>query len=133
MILSLWVAAALAAPPAVRRLSERHYKVPESTLNEASASLNEILQTARVVPYLENDKFAGYQFLYIEKDSWFDKLGFRPKDILTQVNKVVFDNPAKGLMAFQALKNEKRWTVHLRRGKRKLKIRYDVVPASKKP
>lgn len=124
----LFVSTLLAAPatkhPGITKVSEREYVVETRAMNESAANLNVILQSARMVPYLEGKKFSGFQFLDIADDSVFKALGFRKGDVLKQVNDIVFDNPAKGFMAFQQLKDAKRWTVHVTRGKKRLKIAY---------
>lgn len=113
------------APSGIKKLSATHYEVQESALAGVQKDLNSVLQSARMVPYMEKEKFAGFLFTDIAKDSLFRALGFREKDILTQVNEVVLDNPGKGLLAFQALREAKTIQAHVRRGKKKLLLRYD--------
>lgn len=130
MVLSLLLAStvALAAPPktfpGIRKTSERRYVVEAQAVKAMEANLSAALQTARMVPHLEKGRFAGFVFQAIDDDSLFRALGFRPGDVLKRVNDVVFDNPAKGLVAFQVLKEAKRWTVHVVRKRKPLKIDY---------
>jgi type II secretory pathway component PulC len=108
--------------PGLKRLGPHRYEIAESALPELHALLPQALDTARMTPHLDGQRFAGFRFAHIAKDSPFAAMGFRTGDVLTQVNQVVLDNPAKGFVAFQLLRDAQAWTVHVRRKKRALRL-----------
>jgi general secretion pathway protein C len=129
LLAPFWIGLALAAPPkfpGVHRKSETRYVVDQAELDKQQAGFNEILQSARVVPNVENGAFNGFRFQQIDSASFLAALGFKKGDVVTQVNDVVLDNPGKGLMAFQQLKGEKEFTVWVSRGKRKIRVHYSI-------
>jgi general secretion pathway protein C len=98
----------LASPmEGVTAVSETDYQIKASVLEKSLTNLNQILQTARAVPYIEREtgKFRGFLVQTIEPDSPFAALGIKQGDVLTGVNDIVLDNPGKGLEAFQRLRN----------------------------
>jgi hypothetical protein len=117
-----------ATVPGLKRLGPHRYEIAESALPELWALLPQALQTAQMTPHLEGQRFAGFRFVHIARDSPFAAMGFRAGDVLTQINQVVLDNPAKGFVAFQLLRDSQAWTVHVRRKKRVLRLHYKVRP-----
>lgn len=108
--------------------SETNYSVRRSFLDEKLSNLNQILQTARAVPYLEpgSNRFKGFLVQSIDPDSPFSSLGIRQGDVLSGVNDIILDNPGKGLEAFTKLKNSPRVSLKIIRGGQEMELSYDV-------
>jgi general secretion pathway protein C len=118
----------LSASEGITPVSENQFLVDQNFLEKNLLNLNEILQTARAVPYLEpgTGKFKGFLVQSIENTSPFAKLGVKQGDILTGVNDVVFDNAGKSLEAFQKFRNSPKISLEIIRGGQKTTKVYDV-------
>ena len=111
-------------------VSENQFVVNQGFLEKNLLNLNEILQTARAVPYVDptSGKFRGFLIQSIDPSSPFTKLGVRQGDVLTAVNDIVLDNAGKGLEAFQKLRNSPRVSLQVLRGGQPTTMSYDVQP-----
>jgi general secretion pathway protein C len=111
-------------------VSEDKFMVNQNFLEKNILNLNEILQTARAVPYLEpgSGQFKGFLIQSMDQDSPFSKLGVRQGDILTAVNDIVLDNAGKGLEAFQRLRNSPKIDLEVIRSGQRKAISFDIKP-----
>lgn len=118
------------ATDGITPLSEDQYVVNQTFLEKNLLNLNEILQTARAVPYLEpgTGKFMGFLVQSMDDDSPFSKLGVRRGDILVGVNDIVLDNAGKGLEAFQRLRNSPKIELRYIRNGQTKSSSFDVKP-----
>lgn len=109
-------------------VSDTEYVVKQGFLEKNLLNLNEILQTARAIPYVEpgTGKFRGFLVQSIDPSSLFSQLGVRQGDILTGVNDIVLDNAGKGLEAFQKLRNSNKISLEVIRSGQKTTMNYDV-------
>lgn len=109
-------------------VSETSFVVSRRFLDEKLGNLNQILQTARAVPYIEpgSNKFRGFLVQSIDPDSPFASLGIRQGDVLTGVNDMLLDNPGKGLEAFNKLRNSPKVSLKVMRGGQEYEFSYDV-------
>lgn len=109
-------------------VSETEFSVKKDFLDKQLLNLNEILQTARAVPYVEpgSGKFKGFLIQSIEQASPFAQLGIRQGDILTGVNDIVLDNAGKGVEAFQRLRNAPTVDLKVIRGGQETSLNYKV-------
>ena len=77
-----------------------------SSLANQLKDLNNVLQTAKAVPYQDQSgKMKGFLIQTIEPESPFASLGLTQGDVLTGVNDIVLDNMGRGLEAFNRLRN----------------------------
>lgn len=109
-------------------VSESEFAVKKDFLDKQLLNLNEILQTARAVPYVEpgTGKFKGFLIQSIDASSPFAQLGIRQGDILTGVNDIVLDNAGKGLEAFQRLRGAPTVDLRVIRGGQETSMSYKV-------
>lgn len=106
---------------------EDNFSVKRNFLDEKLANLNDILQSARAVPYIDaSGNFKGFLIQSINQDSVFFDLGVRQGDILTGVNDIQLDNAGKGLEAFQRLRNSSKITLEVTRGGAQKTLTYSV-------
>ncbi len=109
-------------------VSESEFSVKRDYLDKQLLNLNDVLQTAKAVPYVDNStgKFKGFLIQSIEDTSPFKTLGMRQGDVLSAVNAIQLDNPGKGLEAFQALRGTPEITLKVIRGGQEMTISYKV-------
>jgi general secretion pathway protein C len=112
----------------INPISENKFEVSRNYLDKNLMNLNEILQTAKAVPYIEpsTNRFRGFLVQSIDPGSPFASLGVRQGDVLIGVNDIVLDNPGKGLEAFQKLKNSSRVMLRVMRGGQESELSYEV-------
>ncbi len=114
----------------IAAVSENQFVVNQGFLEKNLLNLNEILQTARAIPYVDRSsgKFRGFLIQSIDANSPFKKLGVNQGDVLTAVNDIVLDNAGKGLEAFQKLRNSPKVTLQVLRGGQPHMMSYDIKP-----
>ncbi len=112
----------------IQPVSDTEYAVKKDFLDKQLLNLNEILQTARAVPYIDQGtgKFRGFLIQSIDSNSPFSQLGIRQGDILTGVNDIVLDNAGKGLEAFQRLRSAPSVDLRVIRGGQETSLNYKV-------
>ncbi|MCB0417214.1 MAG: hypothetical protein H6617_02350 [Bdellovibrionaceae bacterium] len=107
--------------------SETEFSISKSFLDSKINDLNNILQSARAVPYVDSQGvFKGFLIQSIQQDSIFFELGIRQGDILNGVNDIKLDNPGKGLQAFQQLRNSSQVALEITRGGQSKTLNYQV-------
>jgi len=109
-------------------VSETTFAVKQNFLEKNLLNLNDILQTARAVPYIDpgTSKFRGFLIQSIDPASPFAQLGVRQGDVLTGVNDILLDNPGRGLEAFQRLRSSQKINLKIIRGGSETTLTYDV-------
>ncbi len=112
----------------ITAVSETEFVVKQGFLEKNLLNLNEILQTARAVPYIDpsSGKFRGFLVQTIDSGSPFAQLGVKQGDILTGVNDIVLDNAGKGLEAFQRLRSSPNIALEVLRGGQKTTLSFSV-------
>ena len=103
-------------------------KIIPNTLEEEQQlkDINNVLQTAKAVPYTMDNKMKGFLIQTIEPDSPFASLGLLQGDVLLSANDVVFDNLGKGVEAFQVLRNARKIDLKVLRGGQEVQLSYEV-------
>jgi len=102
------------APPtntAVDRAAERLKRDPQ-----------QLARDIQVQPVLENGRFAGVRLSSTKEAALLARAGLQPDDVLTAVNGIPLDNPARGAELAQTLQNADRATVTVRRGGRPMTL-----------
>jgi general secretion pathway protein C len=83
----------IAAPPAANESLR-------TVIGENAQKLQDII---RVAPQVDQGKVVGFRIQPGKDRATFDTLGLVPGDVVTEINGVVLDDPAKGLTVFQSL------------------------------
>jgi general secretion pathway protein C len=76
----------------------------------------QLARDIQVVPVLENGRFAGVRLSSTKEAALLTKLGLQPDDVVTAVNGIALDNPARGAELTQTLQHAERASVTVRRG-----------------
>jgi type II secretion system protein C len=65
-----------------------------------------ILNSARLVPQIVDDKTVGFKIFAISKDSLFDKIRLMNGDIIKNINGINLEDPSQGFKIYEAFQNE---------------------------
>ncbi len=85
------------SPPA-RRTTAR--PTVQELVTQNAAAFTDVV---RLQPFSPKGKLRGYKVFPGPKRQYFSSLGLRPGDLVTEINGIVLDNPAKGAQVFQDL------------------------------
>ncbi|MEE9303702.1 MAG: type II secretion system protein GspC [Thiotrichaceae bacterium] len=102
-------------------------KLPEEDLGALRDTLtnnpDRLLEIASITEAKDKDgNLTGYRLSPGKNRKMFRKLGLRPGDILTQVNGIVLDSPAKGLMVMTELSSAASIAITVKRGDQEVSI-----------
>ena len=98
-------------------------------LSKYTSDIGSILQKARMVPNIipgSGGRVDGFKFVAIEPGSIYEKLGFKPGDVIKGVNGEPVNSPTKGMELYNALKNESRLQLTVERNGRDETFKYDI-------
>lgn len=105
---------------------ENQYQIKQSFLDSQLGDLQNVLQTAKAIPAIEDGKMKGFLIQSIDENSVFASLGLGAGDVLKEVNGIVLDNAGKGLEAFSALKGSRKIELRVTRDGQEQVISYEV-------
>lgn len=97
-------AAATAASTNVVDLGDGRYRVDRAMVDSARANMGALLQSARMIPHLENDQTVGFRLVGMQRGSLLEQLGLRLGDVVMEINRVKLDSPEKALQVFQQVR-----------------------------
>lgn len=95
--------------------------------NNPSSFLNYV----RATPARQDGRFIGFRLQAGRERGALKELGLKPGDIVTAINGVVIDSPARGMQAMQALGNGDRVSVTLLRGGQEVALNLVLPSASR--
>jgi len=96
------------------------WRISKTVADHARANLSSLLQTARMVPQVENGKTVGFKLVELKNGSLLEKVGLRVGDLLVEINQLKLNSPGKALQIFQQLREAENITLGLlRNGKPK--------------
>ncbi|MEQ6340333.1 MAG: type II secretion system protein GspC [Gammaproteobacteria bacterium] len=72
----------------------------------AMSNPQSLMERVRPIPVSEGGKFIGYRFMPNEDPGFLARFGMEPNDIVTSVNGMSLDNPAKGMQVLNSLKTD---------------------------
>jgi len=87
---------------------------------EALSSPQKLLEIASPSPAIINGKFIGFRVRPGRKRQIFTQLGFRPNDIITEVNGIILDDASKGAMILGELSQASELAVTVKRGSQEI-------------
>jgi len=85
-------------------IDESRWQISKAVVDNARANLNSLLQTARMIPQVENGKTIGFKLVEMEKGSLLEQIGLRVGDVVVEINQVKLNSPEKALQIFQQLR-----------------------------
>lgn len=96
-------------------IDESRWQVSKAVASNARANLNSLLQTARMIPEINNGKTVGFKLVAIDKGSLLEKIGLRVGDLIVEINQVKLDSPEKALQIFQQVREANNITLGMMR------------------
>ena len=86
--------------------SENTFHFERVWVDEQLADFGQLLNDARVIPTKKDGK-PYFMFQYIKKESIYEQLGLKPKDIILEINGFVVDTVDKALKLLEVLQSER--------------------------
>ena len=83
------------------------------------------MNDARVIP-TKKDEQTYFMFQYIKKESIYEQLGLKPKDIILEINGFVVDTDDKALKLLEILQSEREITLMVEREGNPVKFHYYI-------
>lgn len=113
----------------VQQKGEFDFTMRRSDINKYTNDLGSILQQARMVPNIipgSGGRVDGFRFVAIQPGSIYEKLGFKPMDVIKKVNGEDVNSPTKAMELYNALKTEARIQLTVERNGREETFKYDI-------
>ncbi len=114
------------AKPAATASSRQRNAALQRYRSEVKRNPSSFLSYVRATPARRNGKFIGFRLQAGRQRGVLEELGLKPGDIVTGVNGVAIDNPAKGIEALRALGEGQDVNVTLLRGGRELSLNFTL-------
>lgn len=113
----------------VQRKGEFDFTMRRGDILKYTSDLGSILQQARMVPNIvagSGGRVDGFKFVAIQPGSIYEKLGFKPMDVIKSVNGDAVNSPTKAMELYNALKSESRIKLTVERNGRDEQFSYDI-------
>lgn len=113
----------------VQQKGEFEFTMRRGDINKYTSDLGSILQQARMVPNIvpgSGGRVDGFRFVAIQPNSIYEKLGFKPMDVIKKVNGEEINSPTKAMELYNALKSENRLQLTVERNGRDENFKYDI-------
>lgn len=113
----------------VQKKGEFDFTMRRGDIAKYTADLGSILQQARMVPNIvpgSGGRVDGFRFVAIQPNSIYEKLGFKPMDVIKKVNGEDISSPTKAMELYNALKSEGRISLTVERNGREENFKYDI-------
>lgn len=114
----------------VQRKGEFEFSMRRSEVLKYTADLGTVLQQARMIPNIipgSGGRVDGFRFVAIQPNSIYEKLGFKPMDVIRTVNGEPVNSPTKAMELYNALKQEGRFSIGVERNGREESFKYDIT------
>jgi len=110
----------------VRKVSANRFLVNREEVNQAVGNINEFMTQARLKPYFEGGKPAGFSVSEIQRGSLIERLGLRHNDIIRKVNGQVLTKPEEIFYVYSQLLQDSTIEVEIQRGGRVEVFQYEI-------
>ncbi|MBD1400488.1 type II secretion system protein GspC [Pelovirga terrestris] len=85
-------------------MGEGRFRVDRGMVDSARSNMGALLQSARMIPHMENGQTTGFRLVGMQRGSLLEQLGLRLGDVLVEINQVKLDSPEKALQIFQQVR-----------------------------
>ncbi len=110
----------------IKALDGNNFEVPRSEVDRAINNLNDIAMQARLVPAFKDGNPEGFKLFSIRPDSLYSKIGIQNGDVITRINGLDMNDPAKALEVYTKLKDAPRIDVDIDRNGSPVRMTYNV-------
>ena len=121
----LWSISGLAPFTPTPAKSENTFHFERVWVDEQLTDFGQLLNDARVIP-TKKDGQPCFMFQYIKKDSIYEQLGLKPKDIILEINGFVVDTIDKALKLLEVLQSEREIALMVEREGNPVKFHYYI-------
>ena len=111
--------------PTAAAKSENTFHFERVWVDEQLADFGQLLNDARVIPTKKDGK-PYFMFQYIKKESIYEQLGLKPKDIILEINGFIVDTVDKALKLLEVLQSEREISLIVERGGDPVKFHYFI-------
>lgn len=114
----------------VQQKNEFEFTVSRSEIEKSLSNLGAILNQARMVPNIvpgTGGRVEGFRFVTIQPGSIYEKLGFKPMDVIKEVQGEAVNSPTKAMELYNALRTENNIKLKIDRNGRAETITFDVT------
>ena len=111
--------------PSTAAKSENTFHFERVWVDEQLADFGQLLNDARVIPTKKDGK-PYFMFQYIKKESIYEQLGLKPKDIILEINGFVVDTVDKALKLLEVLQSEREIALMVEREGNPVKFHYYI-------
>ncbi len=85
-------------------MGEGRFRVDRGMVESARSNMGALLQSARMIPHMENGQTAGFRLVGMQRGSLLEQLGLRLGDVVVEINQVRLDSPEKALQILQQVR-----------------------------
>lgn len=113
----------------VQRKGEFEFTMSRADLVKYTANLGAVLNQAAMVPNIvpgSGGRVDGFRFVSIQPGSIYEKLGFRPMDVIKAVNNEPINSPTKGMELYNALRTERSIRMTVNRDGKDEQFTYEI-------
>jgi general secretion pathway protein C len=110
----------------IKALDATNFDVPRSEVDRAINNLNDVAMQARLVPAFKDGIAEGFKLFSIRPDSLYSKIGIQNGDVITRINGLDMNDPAKALEVYTKLKDAPRIDVDVDRNGSIMRMTYNV-------
>lgn len=113
----------------VQKTGEFDFTMNRADLNKYISNLGAVLNQARMVPNIipgTGGKVEGFRFVSIQPGSIYEKLGFKPMDVIKAVNGEPVNSPTKAMELYNALRSEDKISLVVGRDGRDENMTYTI-------
>jgi len=114
------------AEQGIRRLADGSFEIGRATLEAVLADTPALLQAARILPELRDDRPAGFRLLSVRPAGVLARIGLRSGDVVIAVNGLPLTSPEGGLDAFVKLRSAAHLSLALERNGQRLTQEYRI-------
>ncbi len=111
--------------PSTSAKSENTFHFERVWVDEQLADFGQLLNDARVIP-TKKDGMTFFMFQYIKKESIYEQLGLKPKDIILEINGFVVDTVDKALKLLEVLQSEREIALMVERNGNPVNFHYYI-------
>ncbi|MEA3545522.1 MAG: type II secretion system protein GspC [Thermodesulfobacteriota bacterium] len=108
-------AASVSTRAGIVAVDDSHWKISKAVVDNARANFNSLLQSARMIPQVNNGKTIGFKLVELEKGSLLEKIGLQVSDLIVEINQVKLNSPEKALQVLQQVREGNHITLGLMR------------------
>ncbi len=110
----------------ISRKSGSEWAIDHRALDNVLNNMGEVLTDARLLPYSDNGKIAGFRVSEIKPNGVFSLIGLKDGDILVKVNDYNIDSPEKGVQLLTGLRGESSISIDIIRNGQPTRLNYEI-------